>query len=63
MQVLYSLLFIHLSKQLHIQQPFPLSLQIKFKCRQLWNEQKLASVPAGFFVGTGAQLGGQETTM
>ncbi|XP_059647708.1 probable NAD(P)H dehydrogenase (quinone) FQR1-like 1 [Cornus florida] len=28
----------------------------------LWNEQKLAGVPAGFFVSTGTQGGGQETT-
>ncbi|KAF8405178.1 hypothetical protein HHK36_010078 [Tetracentron sinense] len=29
---------------------------------QLWNEQKLAGKPAGFFVSTGTQGGGQETT-
>lgn len=29
---------------------------------QLWTEQKLAGVPAGFFVSTGTQGGGQETT-
>jgi len=29
---------------------------------QLWKEQKLAGKPAGFFVSTGAQGGGQETT-
>lgn len=29
---------------------------------QLWKEQKLAGKPAGFFVGTGTQGGGQETT-
>ncbi|KAL1361958.1 hypothetical protein HN51_010264 [Arachis hypogaea] len=29
---------------------------------QLWKEQKLAGVPAGFFVSTGTQGGGQETT-
>ncbi|RWV92488.1 hypothetical protein GW17_00045126, partial [Ensete ventricosum] len=29
---------------------------------QLWREQKLAGKPAGFFVSTGAQGGGQETT-
>ncbi|KAJ1394972.1 NADPH-dependent FMN reductase-like [Sesbania bispinosa] len=29
---------------------------------QLWREQKLAGVPAGFFVSTGTQGGGQETT-
>ncbi|KAK7308532.1 hypothetical protein VNO77_42144 [Canavalia gladiata] len=29
---------------------------------QLWREQKLAGVPAGFFVSTGSQGGGQETT-
>lgn len=29
---------------------------------KLWNEQKLAGVPAGFFVSTGTQGGGQETT-
>lgn len=28
----------------------------------LWKEQKLAGVPAGFFVSTGTQGGGQETT-
>ncbi|KAI3441323.1 NAD(P)H dehydrogenase (quinone) [Psidium guajava] len=28
----------------------------------LWREQRLAGVPAGFFVGTGTQGGGQETT-
>lgn len=28
----------------------------------LWREQKLAGMPAGFFVGTGTQGGGQETT-
>lgn len=28
----------------------------------LWKEQKLASVPAGLFVSTGTQGGGQETT-
>ncbi|CAN4093588.1 unnamed protein product [Withania somnifera] len=28
----------------------------------LWNEQKLAGKPAGFFVSTGSQGGGQETT-
>ncbi|KAL8160393.1 hypothetical protein V2J09_001930 [Rumex salicifolius] len=28
----------------------------------LWNEQKLAGKPAGFFVSTGTQGGGQETT-
>lgn len=28
----------------------------------LWREQKLAGIPAGFFVGTGTQGGGQETT-
>ncbi|XP_057783018.1 probable NAD(P)H dehydrogenase (quinone) FQR1-like 2 [Salvia miltiorrhiza] len=28
----------------------------------LWRDQKLAGVPAGFFVGTGTQGGGQETT-
>lgn len=28
----------------------------------LWKEQKLACVPAGFFVSTGTQGGGQETT-
>ncbi|KAK3023010.1 hypothetical protein RJ639_045004 [Escallonia herrerae] len=28
----------------------------------LWREQKLAGVPAGFFVSTGTQGGGQETT-
>lgn len=28
----------------------------------LWREQKLAGLPAGFFVGTGTQGGGQETT-
>ncbi|RDX70734.1 putative NAD(P)H dehydrogenase (quinone) FQR1-like 2, partial [Mucuna pruriens] len=30
---------------------------------QLWREQKLAGVPAGFFVSTGTQGGGQETTI
>lgn len=29
---------------------------------KLWNEQKLAGKPAGFFVSTGTQGGGQETT-
>lgn len=29
---------------------------------QLWREQKLAGVPAGFFVSTGTQGGGQEST-
>ncbi|XAR59524.1 NAD(P)H dehydrogenase (quinone) [Bertholletia excelsa] len=29
---------------------------------QLWKEQKLAGIPAGFFVSTGTQGGGQETT-
>ncbi|TKY69149.1 NAD(P)H dehydrogenase (quinone) FQR 2 [Spatholobus suberectus] len=29
---------------------------------QLWREQKLTAVPGGFFVGTGTQGGGQETT-
>ncbi|KAF8012464.1 hypothetical protein BT93_I0587 [Corymbia citriodora subsp. variegata] len=29
---------------------------------QLWQEQKLAGKPAGFFVSTGTQGGGQETT-
>ncbi|KAJ6353182.1 hypothetical protein OIU76_002237 [Salix suchowensis] len=29
---------------------------------QLWKEQKLAGKPAGFFVSTGSQGGGQETT-
>ncbi|KAJ9170829.1 hypothetical protein P3X46_018903 [Hevea brasiliensis] len=29
---------------------------------QLWKEQKLAGRPAGFFVSTGTQGGGQETT-
>ncbi|XP_050363455.1 probable NAD(P)H dehydrogenase (quinone) FQR1-like 1 [Argentina anserina] len=29
---------------------------------ELWKEQKLAGVPAGFFVSTGTQGGGQETT-
>ncbi|KAL8549749.1 hypothetical protein ACS0TY_008547 [Phlomoides rotata] len=29
---------------------------------QLWSEQKLAGKPAGFFVSTGTQGGGQETT-
>ncbi|WOL03115.1 putative NAD(P)H dehydrogenase (quinone) FQR1-like 2 [Canna indica] len=29
---------------------------------QLWREQKLAGKPAGFFVSTGSQGGGQETT-
>ncbi|WZY67986.1 hypothetical protein YC2023_000226 [Brassica napus] len=29
---------------------------------QLWKEQKLAGKPAGFFVSTGTQGGGQETT-
>ncbi|KDP46223.1 hypothetical protein JCGZ_10063 [Jatropha curcas] len=29
---------------------------------ELWMEQKLAGVPAGFFVSTGTQGGGQETT-
>ncbi|XP_027355007.1 probable NAD(P)H dehydrogenase (quinone) FQR1-like 2 isoform X1 [Abrus precatorius] len=29
---------------------------------QLWREQKLVGVPAGFFVSTGTQGGGQETT-
>ncbi|KAK3033836.1 hypothetical protein RJ639_034254 [Escallonia herrerae] len=29
---------------------------------QLWNDQKLAGKPAGFFVSTGTQGGGQETT-
>lgn len=28
----------------------------------LWKEQKLAGIPAGFFVSTGTQGGGQETT-
>ncbi|XP_076957224.1 putative NAD(P)H dehydrogenase (quinone) FQR1-like 2 [Bidens hawaiensis] len=28
----------------------------------LWREQRLAGVPAGFFVSTGTQGGGQETT-
>ncbi|XP_024163529.1 probable NAD(P)H dehydrogenase (quinone) FQR1-like 2 [Rosa rugosa] len=28
---------------------------------ELWREQKLAGVPAGFFVSTGTQGGGQET--
>lgn len=28
----------------------------------LWKEQKLAGKPAGFFVSTGSQGGGQETT-
>ncbi|KAL2460161.1 putative NAD(P)H dehydrogenase (quinone) FQR1-like 2 [Abeliophyllum distichum] len=28
----------------------------------LWREQKLAGIPAGFFVSTGTQGGGQETT-
>lgn len=28
----------------------------------LWHEQRLAGVPAGFFVSTGTQGGGQETT-
>ncbi|CAA2966507.1 probable NAD(P)H dehydrogenase (quinone) FQR1-like 2 [Olea europaea var. sylvestris] len=28
----------------------------------LWSEQKLAGIPAGFFVSTGTQGGGQETT-
>jgi len=28
----------------------------------LWKEQKLAGKPAGFFVSTGTQGGGQETT-
>lgn len=27
----------------------------------LWREQKLAGMPAGFFIGTGTQGGGQET--
>lgn len=30
---------------------------------QLWREQKLAGKPAGFFVSTGTQGGGQETTL
>ncbi|KAF5951624.1 hypothetical protein HYC85_009568 [Camellia sinensis] len=30
---------------------------------RLWEEQKLAGVPAGFFVSTGTQGGGQETTI
>ncbi|KAG6508732.1 hypothetical protein ZIOFF_034112 [Zingiber officinale] len=30
---------------------------------QLWREQKLAGKPAGFFVSTGSQGGGQETTI
>ncbi|KAI8025651.1 putative NAD(P)H dehydrogenase (quinone) FQR1-like 2 [Camellia lanceoleosa] len=30
---------------------------------KLWEEQKLAGVPAGFFVSTGTQGGGQETTI
>ncbi|EEF43300.1 probable NAD(P)H dehydrogenase (quinone) FQR1-like 1 [Ricinus communis] len=30
---------------------------------ELWLEQKLAGVPAGFFVSTGTQGGGQETTV
>lgn len=29
---------------------------------KLWREQKLAGLPAGFFVSTGTQGGGQETT-
>jgi NAD(P)H dehydrogenase (quinone) len=29
---------------------------------ELWMKQKLAGVPAGFFVSTGTQGGGQETT-
>ncbi|KAK6916542.1 NADPH-dependent FMN reductase-like [Dillenia turbinata] len=29
---------------------------------ELWQEQKLAGVPAGFFVSTGTQGGGQEST-
>lgn len=29
---------------------------------ELWADQKLAGVPAGFFVSTGTQGGGQETT-
>lgn len=29
---------------------------------QLWKEQKLAGKPAGFFISTGTQGGGQETT-
>ena len=29
---------------------------------KLWEDQKLAGVPAGFFVSTGTQGGGQETT-
>ncbi|OMO63423.1 NADPH-dependent FMN reductase [Corchorus olitorius] len=29
---------------------------------RLWEQQKLAGVPAGFFVSTGTQGGGQETT-
>ena len=29
---------------------------------KLWTEQRLAGVPAGFFVSTGTQGGGQETT-
>lgn len=29
---------------------------------QLWEQQRLAGVPAGFFVSTGTQGGGQETT-
>lgn len=29
---------------------------------KLWREQRLAGVPAGFFVSTGTQGGGQETT-
>ncbi|KAI3712918.1 hypothetical protein L1987_71487 [Smallanthus sonchifolius] len=29
---------------------------------QLWRDQKLAGKPAGFFVSTGTQGGGQETT-
>lgn len=29
---------------------------------ELWEEQRLAGIPAGFFVSTGTQGGGQETT-
>jgi NAD(P)H dehydrogenase (quinone) len=29
---------------------------------KLWEEQRLAGKPAGFFVSTGTQGGGQETT-
>lgn len=29
---------------------------------RLWQEQRLAGKPAGFFVSTGTQAGGQETT-